>query len=112
MFLAGRFQRAEAGRIETGSSADLKAARRAGAIALSDFAHDVERLLRGIGEGTAQVVSDIKDIETGDTSLVAHGTSPADSVCSVEGGAGEIPLEADNLSGHGRDGQGCNRPQS
>jgi hypothetical protein len=97
--------RAETGRVETGSSADLKAARRAGAVGLSDFARYVERLLRGIGEGTAQVVSNIRDIDTGERSLVAHGTSAADFVCPVEGGVGEIPLERDDLPGHGRGGQ-------
>jgi hypothetical protein len=76
---------AEAGRVESGSSGDWKAAIRACVIALSDLAHYVERSLRGIGEGAAQVVTDIPNVDTGERTLVARVTSTVDFVFPVEG---------------------------
>jgi hypothetical protein len=76
---------ADAGRVESGSSGNWIATIRACDIALSDFAHHIERLLRGIGEGSTQVVTNIPDVDTGKRSLVARVTSAVDLVCPVEG---------------------------
>ena len=99
--------RAQARIVESGGSGDSKTAIGTCAVALSNFAHYVERLLCGIGEGAAQVVTDIPNIETGEPSLVAGITSTVDSVSPVEGEAGEIPGECNDLSVNGRGGQRC-----
>jgi hypothetical protein len=98
---------AQARRIESGGSGDPKTAVGACVRALSDFAHYVECLLRRIGEGAAQVVPDIPNVDAGELSLVAGGTSTVDSVCAVEGEVDEVPSENDDLSVNGRGGQRC-----
>ncbi len=93
---------AQARRVESGGSGDPKTAIGAGATALSDFAHCVERLLRRTSEGAAQVVTDIPNVDPGELSLIAVGTSTVDSVRPVEGEVREIPGESDDLSVNGR----------
>jgi len=48
--------------------------------------------------------TDIRNVDTGEASLFARGTSAVDFVCPVEGSVGEIPDESDDLSFHDRGG--------
>jgi hypothetical protein len=101
---------AEARRVESRTSGDRKTAIRACDIALSDFAHHIERLFRGIGEDAAQVVTDVPNVDAGERSVIARVTSAVDFVCPVEGFAREIPGENDHLSVYRRGGERCTGP--
>ena len=95
----------EAGRIESGSSGDFRAALSAGAAALIYVTCHVEAPLCGM-EGSVQKVSDIRNVDARDASLITCDASTVDAVCPGEGGVGDIPGESDNLSLKGHAVQG------
>ena len=91
---------------KVGGSGDSKAAFGAGAGALRDVAHCGEGRLRGLGEGAAEPVGDIRNVVADDPSLIAGGASTDDPVAPDEAVVGKGAGESDNLPINGWGSQG------